>query len=78
MKSVKVLGTGCKKCNQVLEIIEQTIVTQNLDATVIKVSDLATIMQYKVISTPAIVVEEQVVSTGAIPTSEQIINWLAN
>ncbi len=76
MKTVKVLGTGCKKCNQVFALIDQTIKSQNLDASLTKVSELATIMQYKIVSTPAVVVDEQVVLTGAIPTQDQVMEWL--
>ncbi|MCK4502044.1 MAG: thioredoxin family protein [Desulfuromonadales bacterium] len=76
MKTVKVLGTGCKKCNQVFELIEQTIKAQGFDASLAKVSDLAEMMQYKIVSTPAVVVDEQVVLTGAIPTREQLVEWL--
>ncbi len=76
MKTVKVLGTGCKKCNQVFELIEQTVKAQGLEVDLTKVTDLATIMQYKIVSTPAVVVDEQVVLTGAIPTIDQITGWL--
>jgi small redox-active disulfide protein 2 len=76
MLSVKILGTGCKKC-QTLENKVREIVAQNkIDASIEKVSEIQDIISYGIMMTPGLVVNEKVVSSGIIPKDEQIISWL--
>lgn len=76
MISIKILGTGCKKC-QTLEAKVRELVTQNgIDANVEKVTDLNEMISYGIMMTPGLVVNEKVVSAGIIPKDEQIIKWI--
>ncbi|MCZ7603982.1 MAG: thioredoxin family protein [Melioribacteraceae bacterium] len=76
MISIKILGTGCKKC-QTLEAKVRELVTQNgIDANVKKVTDLNEMISYGIMMTPGLVVNEKVVSAGIIPKDEQIIKWI--
>lgn len=69
---IKVLGTGCPKC-KTLEKLTREVVEQNgIDATVVKVDDIVAIMNYGVISTPALVVDELVVIKGRVPSAEEL------
>lgn len=69
---IKVLGTGCPKC-KTLEKLTREIVEQNgLDATVEKVEDIVAIMNYGVISTPALVVDGRVVVKGRVPSADEL------
>ena len=69
---IKVLGTGCLKC-KTLEKLTRGIVEQNgLDATVEKVEDIVAIMNYGVISTPALVVDGRVVVKGRVPSADEL------
>lgn len=73
---VKVLGSGCKKCNILEERVKEVIKNNDITAEVIKVQELNEIMKYGVMMTPALVVDENVVSFGVIPKDEEILNWL--
>lgn len=76
MVSVKILGTGCKKCLN-LEAKVRDIVSQNgIDAAVEKVTDINEMMGYGIMMTPGLVINEQVKSFGIIPKDDQILNWL--
>ena len=76
MKVIKILGTGCKKC-QTLETKVRDIVSQNnIDAVVEKVTDLNKMMDYGIMMTPALVINEEVKSTGVIPKDDQILTWI--
>ncbi|MGB0468238.1 MAG: thioredoxin family protein [Pontibacterium sp.] len=77
MKEIKVLGTGCTKCTKTIEIIQKITDEQGIQACVIKVTDPETIMNYGVMSTPAVVVDEILVHSGSIPHRDQIISWLS-
>ena len=76
MVSVKILGTGCKKC-QTLESKVRDLVTQNgIDAVVEKVTDIKEMVNYGIMMTPGLIINEKVKSFGIIPKDDQIINWL--
>jgi small redox-active disulfide protein 2 len=76
MTVIKILGTGCKKC-QTLETKVKDLVTANgIDAVVEKVTDINKMMDYGIMMTPALVIHEEVKSTGVIPKDDQILTWI--
>lgn len=77
MKIVKVLGSGCKKCEKTADIIRRVAAETGADVEVNKETDAAAIMGYGVMSTPAVVVDEQVVHSGSVPAEETVREWLA-
>ncbi len=68
---IKILGTGCKKCNN-LEKNAIKASKNREDVTVKKVSDLQEIMSYGVMQTPALVIDEKVVSVGKVLSDKEI------
>lgn len=76
MVSVKILGTGCKKCQTLEAKVRYLIAANNIDAIVEKVTDINEMMNYSIMMTPGLVINEQVKSFGIIPKDDQIINWL--
>lgn len=77
MKVFKVLGSGCANCVNTAKLIEKVASEQGVDVSVEKVTDLETIMNYGVMSTPGVVMDEDVVHAGGIPSSESVIKWLS-
>jgi small redox-active disulfide protein 2 len=73
---IKVLGTGCANCKRTKALAKQVVEELNLDAQVEEVTDIAAIMGYGVISTPAIVIDEKVVGSGGAPSHSQMVNLL--
>ena len=76
MISVKVLGTGCKKCQTLESKVRDIVSKNNINAAVEKVTDIQEIVGYGIMMTPGLVVNEIVKSTGIIPEDEEIIKWL--
>ena len=76
MITVKVLGSGCKKCQTLEAKVRDLVASNKIDAVVEKVTDIQEMVNYGIMMTPGLVVNEKVVSTGIIPKDEQIINWL--
>jgi small redox-active disulfide protein 2 len=69
---IKILGTGCPKC-KTLEKLTREVVEQNgIEATISKVEDIMEIMNYGVMSTPALVVNGKVEIKGRVPSAEEI------
>jgi len=76
MKDIKVLGSGCSKCQITAEQIERAAKEAGVAIHVEKVQDMPTIIGYGVMSTPAVVVDGKVVHAGGVPGHEQILSWL--
>ena len=63
---IKVLGAGCKSCHQQFEYTKEAVSNLGLSIDVEYITDMAKIMEYGVMSMPAIVVNEKVVSMGKV------------
>jgi small redox-active disulfide protein 2 len=75
--TIKILGSGCPPC-QLLEFQAKKAV-QELglkDAQIEHVREIEKIVEYGVMSTPAIVIDEKVKASGRIPDIEEIKSWL--
>ena len=76
MKSFKVLGSGCTNCVNTAKFIEERAQELGVEVQVEKVTDLKTIMNYGVMSTPGVVMDEEVVHAGGVPNTDAITAWL--
>ncbi len=72
MKNIKILGTGCAKCKQTESVIRETISEMGIEAEIEKVEDIQKIMEYDVMSTPAVVLDGAVKMKGKVPTKEEV------
>ena len=70
--NIKVLGAGCKSCHEQYENARKAVADMNLDAEVEYITDMEKVMNYGVMSMPAIVVNEQVVSMGKVLKAAQV------
>ncbi|WP_320047818.1 thioredoxin family protein [uncultured Ilyobacter sp.] len=69
---IKILGTGCKKCNDLTNNVKEALAETTVDASIEKVEDMKDIMGYGVMSTPAVVIDGKVVSTGRVLSVEEV------
>ena len=53
---IKVLGSGCAKCNKLTEATKAAVEKAGVDATITKVEDMLKIMELGVMTTPALVI----------------------
>ena len=68
---IKVLGSGCAKCKTTYEMIEKIVKENQLDATLSKVEDIVELLNYGIMTTPAIVVDGEVKLKGHVPTESE-------
>lgn len=61
---IKVLGSGCAKCNALEEATRAALSELGMDTTIDHVTDFTQIAAYGVMTTPALVVDGKVVSYG--------------
>lgn len=73
---IKVLGTGCAGCKALYINVQDAVAQLGIDATVAKEENLMKIMEYNVMSLPAIVVDGKVVSKGKRLSVQQIMELL--
>jgi small redox-active disulfide protein 2 len=71
--SVKVLGSGCAKCNALEAATKAALQQLGMDTTIEHVTDFAKIASYGVMSTPALVVDGKVVSYGKVLKTEEVV-----
>lgn len=69
---IKVLGPGCPKCKTLEKLTREVVEQNSIDATITKVEDIMEIMNYNVMSTPALVVNGKVEIKGRVPSAEEI------
>ena len=68
---MKVLGSGCAKCNALEESVRAALDELGMDDAIDHVTDFAQIAAYGVMTTPALVVDGKVVSYGKVLNKEQ-------
>ena len=64
--NIKVLGAGCKSCHEQYENAKAAVQALGLNVEVEYITDMEKVMEYGVMSMPAIVVNDQVVSMGKV------------
>lgn len=69
---IKVLGPGCARCKTTYQVIEKVIKENNLDVKLTKIDDIMEMMNYNIMSTPAVVVDEVVKLKGTVPTEADV------
>lgn len=76
MISIKVLGPGCANCKKLEEIALSAAASLNVEAEVIKVTDMAEIIATGVLKTPGLVINGKLVSSGRIPAPATVAEWI--
>jgi small redox-active disulfide protein 2 len=72
MKKLQILGTGCPKCRTLAANTEAAARALGLEYEMEKVTDIAEIMKFGVMMTPALAVDGVVKSYGKVPSPEEI------
>lgn len=67
---IKILGTGCSSCKALYNTVEHCVQEMGLQAVVFKEEDLLKIMEYNILSLPAMVVDDKVVAVGNLTSNE--------
>jgi small redox-active disulfide protein 2 len=75
-KIIKILGTGCPKCQSMTGVVKDVVSANNIDATIEKVEDIMEIMKFNVISTPALEIDDAITIRGRVPSKEEVLALL--
>ena len=74
--NIKVLGGGCCKCENLLEAVKEAVAEKDVDAEIEYITDMAKIMEYGIMSTPALMVDNKVVSMGRVLKAKEVLKYL--
>ena len=77
MKHIKVLGSGCKNCETTANLIKIAAQQAGVQIELEKVTDIAQIMGYGVMSTPGAVIDDKVVHAGGLPGPDLVRQWVS-
>lgn len=78
MKQVKVLGSGCRNCETTAELISREAQAADVEIELEKVTDIAEIMAFGVMSTPGVVIDGKLVHSGGVPNAGQVQGWFGS
>ncbi len=76
MKTVKILGSGCKRCVATAELAEAEAKKLGIAIALEKVTDFAEIAGYGVAATPGVVIDGKLVHAGGLPKAQDMAKWL--
>lgn len=75
--NIKILGSGCAKCKRLEQLTREVAIERGIDVQFEHVYDIAKIMEYPIMGTPALVIDEEVKVAGRMPSKDEIGHWLA-
>lgn len=76
MKNVKVLGSGCKRCQATEAMVKAAAQDLGIDIEVEKVTDYLEMAKLGVVSTPGIAIDGKLVHSGGLPKEDDVKRWL--
>ena len=74
--SVKILGSGCDKCNALEAATKAALEQLKMDTAIDHVRDFVQIAAYGVMTTPALVVDGKVLSYGKVLKTDEVVKLL--
>lgn len=77
MRQIKILGPGCRRCEQLAEATKDAADQLGIDYDLEKVKDVAKFADYGVMMTPGLVVDDVLKSQGKVLSLDEIKALLA-
>ena len=75
-KVIKILGTGCPKCQSMTGVVKDVVSKNNIDATIEKVENIMEIIKFNVMTTPALVIDDVIKIKGRVPSKDEVLALL--
>jgi small redox-active disulfide protein 2 len=70
--NIKILGTGCAKCNQMENVTKEVLKEMGMDIQIDHVKDIQKIMEYPILTTPGLVINDELVLAGRVPSRAEL------
>lgn len=76
MNTIKVYGTGCKRCIALTQNAKDAVAELKIDYSVEKIEDIQSIVERGIMRTPGLEINGTIVSMGEIPDKMTIQKWI--
>jgi small redox-active disulfide protein 2 len=76
--NIKVLGSGCSKCNQLENLTKDVLKEMGVEAKIEHITDIKKIMEYPILTTPGLVINEELVLSGKVPDKAKLNQIIVN
>jgi len=73
---IKVLGSGCSRCNKLYKRVVKLIKENNINAEVIKSDDIKEYAKFGIMMTPGLVINEKLVCSINVPSEKDILKYI--
>ena len=73
---IEIFGQGCAKCNSLEKLVKDAVKELNINAEIVKVSDINAMVNRGVMFTPALFINDTKKSEGKVPNYEDIKKYL--
>lgn len=73
---IKVIGTGCDKCDKLYKSVMQAVEETGVEATVEKVEDLMEIVKLGVMTSPALMMNGKMISAGRVMKKDEVKKYI--
>ena len=75
---IEILGTGCKRCDQLYENTLSAVsqIDSSAQIQIEKTGDVNYFTKMGVFMTPGLVIDGRVISTGKVPSTDQIMDMI--
>lgn len=70
--NIKVLGGGCKSCKALVRSAKEAVANKGIDAEIEYITDMEKIMNYGVMSMPALMIDNKIVSAGKVLKAKDV------
>lgn len=74
--NVKVIGTGCEKCDKVYKSVQEGLAELGIEAETEKIEDLVEIVKLGVMTSPSLMIDGKVVSAGKVLKKDEAVKLL--
>lgn len=74
---IKVLGTGCDKCEDLYANVKAALNELQLDESIEHITDFVEIAKLGVMTSPALMIDNKVISAGVVLSKDDIIKALS-
>ncbi len=76
--TIKILGSGCSRCNKLFKRVTVVVKENNIQAEVIKSDDIKEYAKFGIMMTPGLVINEKLVCSINVPSEKDILKYIYN
>lgn len=77
MTSIQILGMGCQRCRKIERNAQKALRTLRISATLERIEDIDTILQYNILATPALLINGEIVASDRVVSYDEIVQLLS-